>query len=51
MLQYNVLMIMKRLDPSVKHWDDTEGATRMTPSATCKLQCSYSCGINCGMTC
>ncbi|WP_255703160.1 hypothetical protein [Wolbachia endosymbiont of Delia radicum] len=23
MLKYNVLMIMKKLDSSVKHWDDT----------------------------
>ncbi|WP_264328376.1 hypothetical protein [Wolbachia endosymbiont (group A) of Andrena hattorfiana] len=30
MLKYNVLMIMKRLDSSVTHWNDKKGATRMT---------------------
>ncbi|WP_353272304.1 hypothetical protein [Wolbachia endosymbiont (group A) of Urophora cardui] len=30
MLKYNVLMIMKRLDSSVTHWNDKKRSTGMT---------------------
>ncbi|WP_264338180.1 MULTISPECIES: hypothetical protein [unclassified Wolbachia] len=46
---YNIFnKITKKLDPSVKHWDDKKRSTGMTSSLVeiaLKSQCSYSYGF------